>query len=71
VSAAEITEICSTVVTVATLITGFLLQLRQGKATHTAVNSNLTFQQTRNEQLTAALTKAAIPVPPPPEEKKS
>jgi hypothetical protein len=32
---------------------------------HTAVNSNLTLQQERNEQLTAALTAGGVVVPPP------
>jgi hypothetical protein len=34
---------------------------------HTAVNSNLTVQQDRNEQLTAALTASNIAVPNSPE----
>lgn len=34
---------------------------------HDAVNSNLTVAQNRNEQLTSALTAAAIPVPKSPE----
>ena len=60
---AEITTIIVALITNATLIVGFFAQRKQGSEIHTAVNSNLTTAQNRNEQLTAALTSAAIPVP--------
>jgi hypothetical protein len=63
---ASITEICTTAVTIVTLIGGFWLQHKQGRATHDAVNSNLTTQQDRVEQITAAMTAANIAVPPAP-----
>jgi hypothetical protein len=63
VNIAAITEICSTVVTVATLIIGFLAQSRATSKVHDAVNSNLTAQQDRNEQLTRTLTAAGVVVP--------
>lgn len=59
----EITQICTAAVTIVTLILGFLSQRKQGNQIHTAVNSNLTQAQNRNEQLTAALTASNIDVP--------
>ena len=73
---AVITEICTTTVTVVTLILGFLSQHRQGNSIHEAVNStntSLMSSKDRVEQLTAALTTAEVVVPKskiPPEEKE-
>jgi succinyl-CoA synthetase alpha subunit len=65
--ASIVTTVCTTVVTVVTLIIGFLSLRKQGNATHAAVNSNLSLQQERNEQLTAALTSANVIVPKSPQ----
>ena len=66
---AEITEICTTAVTIITLILGFLAQRRQGNVIHSAVNStntSLVRGAARTEQLTKAMTDANIPVPDSP-----
>jgi hypothetical protein len=51
------------------ILAGLILGYRQGRATHKAVNSNLTLQQERNEQLTAALTEGGVDVPRPADQK--
>jgi predicted nucleic acid-binding protein len=68
---AEVTEICTSVVTIAGLLFGYLsLRAKTEKVAttleivRTDVNSNLTAAQNRNAQLTASLTAAAIDVPP-------
>jgi hypothetical protein len=73
VSGAEITEICSTIATIVTLLIGFLSQRKQGNTIHQAVNStsaSLLTSQARVEQLTSTLTGANIEVPKTPEGEK-
>ena len=79
-NAAELTTVCSTVVTLAGIVVGYLkLRLEQRKTNvHVSavsdkvevvrqdVNSNLTTAQNRNEQLTAQLTASGIAVPETP-----
>jgi len=79
-NAAELTTVCSTVVTLAGMTFGYLkLRLEQRKTNvhvnavndkvevvRQDVNSNLTASQNRNEQLTARLTASGIDVPETP-----
>jgi hypothetical protein len=69
----EITTICTTALSIATLICGYLSLRAKNNVVetkvddvHTLVNSNLTAIQDRAVQLTATLTEHNIPVPPPP-----
>lgn len=65
----EITEICSTAVTIFTIVFTYLSANRQRAQLHKAVNStNMTLgtQGQRVEQLTAAMTASGMTVPPSP-----
>lgn len=65
---AIVTQICGTVITVATLVLGFLSQRKKSNSIHDIVNSTNNKLVTRNEQLTGALSAAKVPIPETPEE---
>lgn len=67
--AATITVLCTGIVSIITAIFAGLTSLRNGRKIDTVqgtVNGTLTASTVRNEQLTATLTDAGVPVPPHP-----
>jgi hypothetical protein len=69
VDPATITALCAGIVTIITALTTLLITIGVGRKVDVVkdqTNGHLTVLTARNEQLTATLTDAAVPVPPPP-----
>lgn len=58
-----VTTICTTAVTIVTLVIGFLAQRAKTEKIHQAVNGTTAAHEARIEQLTAALAAAGADVP--------